>query len=325
MSYKISVIVPVYNAEQYLNQCIDSILNQTIDSLELLLLNDGSKDNSGAICDEYAKKYDNIRVFHLENGGPSRARNIGISEANGKFVGFVDSDDYIESTMFEKMYLKAQETGSEIVMCSCYIDNEKEKTPFVMNYKSLYENEDVIKGLSSRYSTQDHTGLFSVCNKIINKSFISNNNLHFDEDLIRAEDAWFVFDCLKYAKKVSFINEPFYYYRQVETSTMHTIQNDRFERSKAFRNKLQSENDSLNLTYDKNEFFYEFLYECFTYCRAMYQQKNVDAVNAVINDDFFKNACNYSACMPIHLRLLCLLEKMNVKNLLKLLLKLWAK
>ena len=111
MSYKISVIVPVYNAEQYLNQCIDSILNQTIDSLELLLLNDGSKDNSGAICDEYAKKYDNIRVFHLENGGPSRARNIGISEANGKFVGFVDSDDFIESTMIEIMYLKAQEKG----------------------------------------------------------------------------------------------------------------------------------------------------------------------------------------------------------------------
>ena len=324
MSYKISVIVPVYNAEQYLNQCIDSILNQTLDSFELILLNDGSKDGSGAICDEYADKYDNVSVYHLENGGPARARNIGISKAKGEYIGFVDSDDYIDEKMYEVLFSESQERNADIVMCTYSIKSENETVLCNMNYEAYYDS-DSMKELILRYSSTDHNGLFSVCNKIFRRQLIVDNRLVFDEQLIRAEDAWFVFDCLKCAKKVSFINEPFYYYRQVETSTMHTIQNDRFERSKAFRNKLQSENDSLNLTYDKNEFFYEFLYECFTYCRAMYQQKNVDAVNAVINDDFFKNACNYSACMPIHLRLLCLLEKMNLKNLLKLLLKLWAK
>lgn len=324
MSYKISVIVPVYNAEQYLNQCIDSILNQTLDSFELILLNDGSKDGSGAICDEYAEKYDNVSVYHLENGGPARARNIGISKAKGEYIGFVDSDDYIDEKMYEVLFSESQERNADIVMCTYSIKSENETVLCNMNYEAYYDS-DSMKELILRYSSTDHNGLFSVCNKIFRRQLIVDNRLVFDEQLIRAEDAWFVFDCLKCAKKVSFINEPFYYYRQVETSTMHTIQNDRFERSKAFRNKLQSENDSLNLTYDKNEFFYEFLYECFTYCRAMYQQKNVDAVNAVINDDFFKNACNYSACMPIHLRLLCLLEKMNLKNLLKLLLKLWAK
>lgn len=324
MSYKISVIVPVYNAEQYLNQCIDSILNQTLDSFELILLNDGSKDGSGAICDEYAEKYDNVSVYHLENGGPARARNIGISKAKGEYIGFVDSDDYIDEKMYEVLFSESQERNADIVMCTYSIKSENETVLCNMNYEAYYDS-DSMKELILRYSSTDHNGLFSVCNKIFRRQLIVDNRLVFDEQLIRAEDAWFVFDCLKCAKKVSFINEPFYYYRQVETSTMHTIQNDRFERSKAFRNKLQSENDSLNLTYDKNEFFYEFLYECFTYCRAMYQKKNVDAVNAVINDDFFKNACNYSACMPIHLRLLCLLEKMNVKNLLKLLLKLWAK
>ena len=101
MQPKISVIVPVYKAEKYLHRCVDSILAQTFTDFELLLINDGSPDNSGVICDEYAQKDNRIRVFHKENGGVSSARNIGLDNAKGEWITFIDSDDYIEQGYFE--------------------------------------------------------------------------------------------------------------------------------------------------------------------------------------------------------------------------------
>ena len=101
MGEKISVIVPVYNVEQYLERCVDSIINQTYTNLEIILVNDGSTDNSGKLCDELAKKDERIRVIHKENGGLSDARNRGIDEAESDLVGFIDSDDYIDSDMYE--------------------------------------------------------------------------------------------------------------------------------------------------------------------------------------------------------------------------------
>ena len=100
MDEKISVIVPVYNVEQYLERCVDSIINQTYKNLEILLVNDGSTDNSGQLCDELAKKDDRIRVIHKENGGLSDARNVGIDEAEAELIGFIDSDDYIDEDMY---------------------------------------------------------------------------------------------------------------------------------------------------------------------------------------------------------------------------------
>ena len=101
MGEKISVIVPVYNVEQYLERCVDSIINQTYTNLEIILVNDGSTDNSGKLCDELAKKDERIRVIHKENGGLSDARNRGIEEAESDLVGFIDSDDYIDNDMYE--------------------------------------------------------------------------------------------------------------------------------------------------------------------------------------------------------------------------------
>ena len=101
MNPKVSIIVPIYNSEKYMNKCIESILNQTLTEIEIILVNDGSTDNSGKIIDNYAKKDNRIKVIHQQNSGPSVARNKGISTAKGKYIGFVDSDDYIESTMYE--------------------------------------------------------------------------------------------------------------------------------------------------------------------------------------------------------------------------------
>ena len=115
---KISVIVPVYKAEKYLPQCVESILGQTFSDLELLLIDDGSPDRSGAMCDEYARQDPRVRVIHKENGGVSTARNAGLDAAAGDYITFVDSDDYIDACMYEKMIAEA-ERGAELIMCDC--------------------------------------------------------------------------------------------------------------------------------------------------------------------------------------------------------------
>ncbi len=118
----ISVIVPVYNVELYLRKCIDSILAQTYRDLEILVVDDGSTDGSGAICDEYAGKDDRIKVFHTENRGLSAARNLGLDNTTGDWIGFIDSDDWIEPDMYEVLLRKAEETRADIIECGCYAD-----------------------------------------------------------------------------------------------------------------------------------------------------------------------------------------------------------
>lgn len=125
---EISIIVPVYNVEKYLNKCVDSILNQTFKDFELILVDDGSPDNSGVICDQYAKEDTRVRVIHKENGGLSSARNAGIEVAQGKFLGFVDSDDYIAEDMYELLYNNIINEDVDLSICGIY-DVYKGKTP----------------------------------------------------------------------------------------------------------------------------------------------------------------------------------------------------
>ena len=116
----ISVIVPVYKVEPYLKQCVDSIINQTYKNLEIILVDDGSTDNCGKICDEYASKDNRIKVLHIENGGPAVARNAGLDIATGKYIGYVDSDDYIEPDMYETLYNAMIKTNAGLVVCNWY-------------------------------------------------------------------------------------------------------------------------------------------------------------------------------------------------------------
>ena len=120
MKELISIIVPVYNVEKYLERCVESIIGQTYKNIEIILVDDGSKDNSGKICDDFMKKDNRIKVIHKENGGLSDARNAGIEIAKGEYIGFVDSDDYIEKDMFETLYNLCKENDAEISMVSYY-------------------------------------------------------------------------------------------------------------------------------------------------------------------------------------------------------------
>ena len=117
-SPSISIIIPVYKAEKYLHRCVDSVLAQTFTNFELILIDDGSPDNSGAICDEYAKQDGRVKVFHQKNQGVSVARNLGIEQAKGEWIAFIDSDDWVENTMYEEMYHTASLANADIAGCN---------------------------------------------------------------------------------------------------------------------------------------------------------------------------------------------------------------
>lgn len=121
MSKKLSIIVPVYKVERYLARCIDSILNQTYKNLEIVLVDDGSPDRCGEICDEYAKEDERVKVIHKENGGVSSARNVGFENSTGDYIGYVDSDDYIDPKMYSDMIKILEENNLDIVCCEAFI------------------------------------------------------------------------------------------------------------------------------------------------------------------------------------------------------------
>ena len=118
---KVSVIVPVYNVEEYLEKCLDTLVNQTLKEIEIIVINDGSPDNSQKIIDKYAKKYKTIKAYTKENGGLSDARNYGLTKANGEYIAFIDSDDYVSIDMYEKIYQKAKSGNFDMVVCDLNI------------------------------------------------------------------------------------------------------------------------------------------------------------------------------------------------------------
>ena len=200
---KLSIIVPVYNVEKYLEECVDSLLNQTLQDLEIFLVDDGSTDRSGAIADRFAKENpDRVHTLHLENGGQGRARNAALPMAQGDYIGFVDSDDWIERDMYEKMLDRAEQTGADVVVCDFlehYADGREQTLPACF---------------------QDHplSAAGSSCNKIFRRSLIGD--LRFPEGLWY-EDFHFSAVMLLRSKRTEFIPEPLYVYRRGQESTMH--------------------------------------------------------------------------------------------------------
>ena len=212
----ISVIVPVYNVEKYINRCIDSILNQTYTETEIILVDDGSDDNSGTICDEYAARFKNISVFHKHNSGPSDTRNVGILNSNGAFIFFVDSDDYIIPTCLEILYKSIINYGADIscgsfniFVDSSHLENNAEKKYRTM----LCDGKKALSFLL--YGKNFYT---SSCNILIKKD-IAEQNL-FPTGKFH-EDEMTTFRYFLSASKVVKVDAVTYYYYQREGSIMH--------------------------------------------------------------------------------------------------------
>ena len=216
---KVSVIVPVYNVEKYLPKCLDSLVNQTLQDIEILVVNDGSPDNSQAIIDDYAARYpDKIRPFVKKNGGLSDARNFGVKKATGEYIAFVDSDDYVSVDMYEKMYNRAAETGAEVV-CSP-ITYEYSSKVLKCHYTgmehlfgaSALENPEVLK-LANSYAW----------NKIYSRDFWIRGGYRFPVGQ-HYEDSALIYGLLLDANKIEYVNIAFYHYiKNREGSITNTV------------------------------------------------------------------------------------------------------
>lgn len=224
---KISVIVPVYNVENYLRECLESIINQTLKEIEILCIDDCSTDNSYSILEEYAKK-DNriILIKNLENKGGGYNRNIGIKEARGEYISFIDSDDYILKDYLENLYNTAKKYNSDIVNTlniKTYIEETKKTYKFDFNFKNEeFESEwnlRDIENLSSYNSVAPY-----VWNKLYKKSFLLNNKIYFLEYKVStAEDADFTIRLMAHKPRISFNNKSIYFYRKHQTSLTSTV------------------------------------------------------------------------------------------------------
>lgn len=205
---EVSVIIPVYNVEEYLERCINSVLEQTYTDYEVILINDGSTDNSGLICDEYAKKHSYIKVLHIENGGPARARRIGVDNSNGKYIMFMDSDDYIAVDMLQELY--SSSSDADIVCSNCYrvIGDKLELQPFYeqdsISYSSTFEI--LYEFFSKRYLNG------AVWGKIIKRELL--DSIDFCEKAIIGEDINVMLQLYEKANEIRCISKPLYYYVQ---------------------------------------------------------------------------------------------------------------
>lgn len=199
MKNKISVIVPVYKVESYLRRCLDSIINQTHRNLEIILVNDGSPDNSGKICDEYATKDERIIVLHKKNEGSSCARNAGLDVATGDFISFVDSDDFINESMLELMLNKMLEFNLAVV----------EIKPKSINNKSISNSEFEIQDKISAFKRIIQTTAFSVWCRLYRASLI--HDLRFIPKIIH-QDVFYTIDVLNRISKIGYLNSKLYHY-----------------------------------------------------------------------------------------------------------------
>jgi len=228
----ISVVVPVYNSEEYLPKCIESILNQSFSDFELILIDDGSSDGSGRICDGYARKDDRVRVIHKRNEGVSAARNDGIDAAKGKYLSFVDSDDYIESTFLESALADVEKSGAEVYisglqMETCRDGKVLDAVKYCIKESKVFSVKELLEALNTVYPQICICGPWC---KLYTAAVIKQNNIRFLKDLNCGEDTYFNLCVLEKTEKVFFSANWFYHYcRSNEESLFGRFHPDTYE------------------------------------------------------------------------------------------------
>lgn len=245
---KISIIIPVYNVQDYLDKCLTSVINQTLKDIEIIVVNDGSTDNSENIIKEYENSNKNIIYLKKENGGLSSARNYGTKHATGEYIAYLDSDDYVDNTIYEKMYNKAKSENSDYVECD-----------FIWKYPNK-EKHDI------GYRYKDKKEMFAnarvvAWNKLIKREIIVKNNIEFPEGLYY-EDVEFFYKLLPYIDKFAFVEESLIYYIQRGNSIVNKQDYRTSQIFKVLDNVIQY--------YKKNEIYEKYEQEIeYTYTRLL--------------------------------------------------------
>lgn len=248
---KISVIVPVYNVEKYLDNCLNSLANQTLKDIEIIIVNDGSTDNSQKIIDKYVKKFSNFKSFVKENGGVSKARNYGKEKATGDYIAFLDSDDFIEPNMYELLYNKAKQGDFDIVFCDTLAVFDDKKQYISCNVKS--DNVSNKQLMIDAYAV--------IWNKIYKRELLKDIN--FKEGINYCEDVEFLYLIYSRTKKIGVINKPLHNYLQRPGSLTYVFDEKLYH-------VIEVMDDILNF-YKKNKIYNEYKEELeYTYVRYLY-------------------------------------------------------
>ena len=257
---KVSVIVPVYNVESYLDKCLTSLVKQTLQEIEIIVVNDGSKDNSEKIIEKYLKKYpEKIKYIKKANGGLSSARNEGLKYASGEYIGFVDSDDYVSLNTFNLMYKKAKEKNFDLVVCNLnYVHETKTKMVSAGLDKDLENEDEVKKNIVFLYP--------AVWNKLYKKEIL--DSLKFKEG-IWYEDVEFNFRVYPRVKSIGYVDKPLIQYVQRESSISKTIDKRLFNYIDNFNGLIRYYQD--NNLYNKYYFELEYSYVRYLYATFIKQ------------------------------------------------------
>lgn len=274
---KISVIVPVYNVEPYLRQCVDSILNQTFMDYELLLVDDGSTDRSGAICDEYASLDARVKVFHTTNRGVSAARNLGIDEASAEWITFVDSDDWVENGYLMD-FIKNIPVQEGIIFQSFFIEftNDSSKNRTDPSYVDASVISPHITEALIRYNVLDNR---FVTAKLFNKEIILKYVIRFDENLSICEDVIFVRTYLRYISEIRLSSLAAYHYMQRGIFTLSASSHSSESSILAFEKLWESLFLLVNIFSIENEAYLKRIYTSGALIRLINAFKNVDCHN----------------------------------------------
>ena len=216
---KISVIIPVFNREKFIQKCLDSLLGQKNTELEIIVVDNNSKDKTPDIVKKNAKNHKNIHYYNCKKQGVSAARNYGIEKATGDYLSFVDSDDSCKPGMYEALSNKAKENNADIVLCGIETQNENGDVLPKENQKYSYSGEDVVK----KYLTWP-TGVYA---KLIKRSYLEKHKIRFRENISLAEDLAFIAELAAYTKSIEFVEQDYYVYVEQSDSLMRHINPDR--------------------------------------------------------------------------------------------------
>ena len=250
----LSIIVPVYNTEQYLGQCVQSILAQTYHNYELILVDDGSTDNSAQICDSYSS-HKNVKVIHKPNGGLISARKTGVNASDGEYIGFVDADDWIEPDMYARLMHEVKLYSADIISCGYYLEERDSRrtisgTDKKQVIKSTVEKKVFYDGVLAKGFdwTNQRNITPSVCNKVFRKSLLEEVYSKIDERLMWDEDTVTVLSAVFGSECIVLIPEAFYHYRQNMLSMSHTVHREvwsNYEYVFSEINRISEEHDDI--------------------------------------------------------------------------------
>ena len=269
---RVSVIVPVYNAEAYLERCVNSIRNQTLEDIEIILVDDSSRDGSAQMCDKMAEEDSRIKVIHKENEGAGLARNAGLQIAEGEYIGFVDSDDFVEADMFKTLYEKAEKYNSDLVMSGFFsVDGTmfseaggcERKTYFTgdTDFETEEELRELGLGIVGALPENEDDSKYgmSIWKNLFRHEIIKKNNIVFESERETfSEDALFMIDYISCIRKATGTADVFYNYCRNGESISKGYKEDRFEKSLVFVKKVKERFDKIAKPEEYRIYIYRF-------------------------------------------------------------------